>query len=89
VRPSRPLRWLAAPLAGMYRCVSLAARGRGRGQRELNAAVADNGVGGAAEGGGTGLTGIERRMAAFGGRLKIGSPSGGPTQITVAVPCAS
>jgi signal transduction histidine kinase len=36
---------------------------------------------------GSGLNGIERRLAAFGGRLEIDSPAGGPTRITVAVPC--
>lgn len=37
---------------------------------------------------GSGLAGIERRMAAFGGVLRIDSPAGGPSRITVAVPCA-
>ncbi|HTJ39010.1 MAG TPA: histidine kinase [Dactylosporangium sp.] len=54
----------------------------------LTAVVADDGTGGASAGGGTGLRGIERRLAALGGRLDIDSPSGGPTRITVAVPCA-
>jgi signal transduction histidine kinase len=67
--------------------------------RTLIATVTDNGAGGAASsgsagagamgpGGGSGLNGIERRLAAFGGRLEIDSPAGGPTRITVAVPCA-
>ena len=34
-----------------------------------------------------GCDGSERRLAAFGGRLEIDSPAGGPTRITVAVPC--
>jgi signal transduction histidine kinase len=50
--------------------------------------VTDDGVGGATTTRGSGLSGIERRMAAFGGRLDIESPSGGPTLVTVAVPCA-
>jgi signal transduction histidine kinase len=63
--------------------------------RTLTATVTDNGVGGATSSGetgtgsgaGSGLDGIERRLAAFGGRLEIDSPPGGPTRITVAVPC--
>lgn len=54
----------------------------------LTATVTDDGVGGAAAAPGSGLSGIERRMVAFGGRLEIDSPAGGPTRITVAVPCA-
>jgi signal transduction histidine kinase len=55
----------------------------------LAASVTDDGVGGAVASPGSGLNGIERRMAAFGGRVEIDSPAGGPTGITVAVPCAS
>jgi signal transduction histidine kinase len=61
--------------------------------KTLTATVTDNGAGGAASSGGSGseagsgLNGIERRLAAFGGRLEIDSPAGGPTRITVAVPC--
>ncbi|GAU68776.1 putative two-component histidine kinase [Streptomyces sp. NBRC 110611] len=57
-------------------------------QRTLSATVTDDGAGGAAASAGSGLRGIERRMAAFHGRLEIDSPTGGPTHITVAVPCA-
>jgi signal transduction histidine kinase len=60
--------------------------------KTLTATVTDNGAGGAtssaAADSGSGLNGIERRLAAFGGRLEIDSPAGGPTRITVAVPCA-
>jgi signal transduction histidine kinase len=55
--------------------------------RTLTAIVADDGAGGAVASQGSGLSGIERRMAAFGGQLEIESPAGGPTRITVAVPC--
>jgi signal transduction histidine kinase len=55
--------------------------------RTLTAIVTDDGAGGADASAGSGLSGIERRMAAFGGRLEIDSPAGGPTRITVAVPC--
>jgi signal transduction histidine kinase len=56
--------------------------------RVLHATVTDNGQGGADTMRGSGLNGIERRIAAFGGRLEVDSPAGGPTRITVAVPCA-
>ncbi|GAA5188127.1 hypothetical protein GCM10023322_38000 [Rugosimonospora acidiphila] len=55
--------------------------------RTLSATVTDDGVGGATASAGSGLSGIERRMSAFGGRLEIESPAGGPTRITVAVSC--
>jgi signal transduction histidine kinase len=56
--------------------------------RVLTATVTDNGQGGADAMRGSGLNGIERRIAAFGGRLEVDSPAGGPTRMTVAVPCA-
>jgi signal transduction histidine kinase len=56
--------------------------------RTLRATVTDDGTGGAAASAGSGLHGIERRMTAFGGRLEIESPTGGPTRVTVEVPCA-
>jgi signal transduction histidine kinase len=59
----------------------------GHGGDTLTVIVTDDGIGGATKTRGSGLSGIERRMAAFGGRLDIESPSGGPTLITVAVPC--
>jgi signal transduction histidine kinase len=55
--------------------------------RTLTAIVADDGVGGAVASDGSGLSGIRHRMAAFGGSLTLDSPAGGPTRITVAVPC--
>ena len=57
-------------------------------QRRLTMSVLDDGVGGAAAAQGSGLGGIERRMAAFGGTVEVESPAGGPTRVTVAVPCA-
>ncbi|MCC3302795.1 sensor histidine kinase [Arthrobacter sp. zg-Y895] len=41
-----------------------------------------------ANGSGTGLAGIARRAAAFGGRLVLNSPEGGPTNLRVELPCA-
>ncbi|PRX61762.1 histidine kinase [Nonomuraea fuscirosea] len=60
----------------------------GYADRTLSATVTDDGAGGADLSAGSGLSGIGRRMAAFGGRLDIDSPAGGPTRVTVAVPCA-
>ena len=49
--------------------------------------VADNGVGGAAADGGTGLRGLADRVEAQGGRLWIVSPAGGGTRIIGEIPC--
>jgi signal transduction histidine kinase len=48
--------------------------------------VRDDGVGGA-DPHGTGLRGIERRLAAFDGTMAVSSPAGGPTVVTLEVPC--
>ncbi|HXT90650.1 MAG TPA: histidine kinase [Trebonia sp.] len=53
----------------------------------LRAEVTDDGQGGADPTGGTGLTGIERRLAAFDGILAVSSPVGGPTIVVIEVPC--
>jgi len=53
----------------------------------LFAMVGDDGRGGADPNRGTGLQGIERRLAAFDGTLRISSPLGGPTVISMEVPC--
>jgi signal transduction histidine kinase len=49
--------------------------------------VADNGVGGADAGRGTGLRGLADRVAAVDGQLSVDSPVGGPTVLTVELPC--
>jgi signal transduction histidine kinase len=54
----------------------------------LRIGVTDDGGGGADPGRGTGLRGIERRLAAFDGVLAVSSPLGGPTAVTMEVPCA-
>jgi signal transduction histidine kinase len=51
--------------------------------------VRDDGVGGADPGGGTGLQGLRDRVTALGGTMHIVSPAGGPTTLSVEVPCAS
>ena len=53
----------------------------------LRITVRDDGAGGADPARGTGLRGIERRLAAFDGVLAVSSPVGGPTVITMEVPC--
>jgi signal transduction histidine kinase len=64
----------------------------------LRIVVADDGRGGAtldpdaaasADGGGTGLRGLAQRAAAVDGTLTVESPPGGPTAITVELPCGS
>jgi signal transduction histidine kinase len=51
--------------------------------------VGDDGKGGADPEGGTGLRGIQRRLASFDGTLGIASPPGGPTIVTMELPCES
>ena len=63
-------------------------RARHAGDR-LTVAVADDGVGGADPERGTGLRGIQRRLAAFDGTLNVASPVGGPTLVTMELPCES
>jgi signal transduction histidine kinase len=52
----------------------------------LKIAVTDDGRGGADPARGTGLHGIERRVAAFDGLLDVTSPPGGPTSATIEIP---
>ena len=51
--------------------------------------VSDDGIGGAVARRGSGLAGLEDRVAAHGGTLEIVSPSGDGTRIEVAIPCDS
>jgi len=52
----------------------------------LQLRVTDNGRGGATIENGTGLRGIERRLAAFDGQLTLQSPAGGPTIVAMELP---
>ncbi|MFI1045058.1 sensor histidine kinase [Streptomyces griseoruber] len=54
----------------------------------LRISVTDNGRGGAAIGAGSGLAGVERRLGTFDGVLAVSSPAGGPTMVTMEIPCA-
>ena len=58
-----------------------------RRQDHLLIRVTDDGVGGADAQGGTGLTGLAQRVASVDGRLRLTSPSGGPTVLTAELPC--
>jgi len=51
--------------------------------------VTDDGRGGARIGAGSGLLGLEDRVRALDGTLRVGSPPGGPTILVAEVPCAS
>jgi signal transduction histidine kinase len=53
----------------------------------LSITVSDDGIGGADEARGTGLAGIRRRAHALDGTITVTSPAGGPTAVTVEVPC--
>ncbi len=50
--------------------------------------VSDNGCGGANPEGGSGLRGIEKRLAPLDGFVTVLSPLGGPTMVTIEIPCA-
>jgi signal transduction histidine kinase len=49
--------------------------------------VQDDGRGGADTAAGSGIRGIERRLAAFDGHTDVTSPIGGPTQVRMTLPC--
>ncbi|WP_460798174.1 sensor histidine kinase [Nocardioides pacificus] len=61
----------------------------------LQVVVGDDGRGGADPGDvsaqeygvGTGMLGVMRRLAAFDGTMRVSSPDGGPTVVTLEVPC--
>ncbi|MDH6580223.1 sensor histidine kinase [Kitasatospora sp. MAP5-34] len=53
----------------------------------LRVIVIDDGIGGADPVGGTGLLGLTQRVSSVDGTFTISSPVGGPTRITVELPC--
>ncbi|MFF7605415.1 sensor domain-containing protein [Streptomyces parvulus] len=59
-----------------------------RADGRLRVTVTDNGSGGAVIGAGSGLAGVERRLGTFDGVLAVSSPAGGPTMVTMEIPCA-
>jgi signal transduction histidine kinase len=54
----------------------------------LRIEVTDFGLGRADPAAGSGLAGVEKRLAAFDGIMAISSPAGGPTIVVLEVPCA-
>ncbi len=83
---SQPLRWrppdIPRAASRMTSWVWLrAANGR------LSVSVGDNGIGGAVATPGGGLHGIDRRLAAFDRTATVASPVGGPTVISLELPC--
>ncbi len=57
------------------------------GDHMLRISVTDNGRGGASAGSGSGLSGVERRLGTFDGIMAVSSPAGGPTMVTMEIPC--
>ncbi|WP_405587299.1 sensor histidine kinase [Streptomyces sp. NBC_01092] len=55
-------------------------------ENRLMLQVVDNGIGGAATSGGSGLSGLAERLDAVDGILVVDSPVGGPTRITAELP---
>ena len=58
-----------------------------RAHDRLHIIVSDDGVGGADPAHGTGLAGLAKRAASVDGTFEIASPPGGPTLLTVDLPC--
>jgi len=71
--------------AGASRAAVTVARNNGH----LTVEVTDDGIGGADASRGTGLAGLVDRVTAVDGHLRLSSPAGGPTVLTVELPCAS
>ena len=51
--------------------------------------IRDNGQGGADPAHGSGLQGLKDRVAGLGGTIYVISPKGGPTTVSVELPCVS
>ena len=60
-----------------------------RRDRTLTVRVADDGVGGASAGTGSGLAGLSDRLAALGGTLDVESDTSNGTTLTARIPCES
>ncbi|HXD67797.1 MAG TPA: histidine kinase [Solirubrobacteraceae bacterium] len=54
----------------------------------LTVEIADDGIGGAGTGGGSGLRGLADRVEALGGRFTVSSPPGRGTTLRAEIPCA-
>ena len=93
-RPPAPIE--SAVYFAVAECLANAAKHAGHeqawvehGHRDavLRVVVGDDGRGGADPDAGTGMRGVMRRLAAFDGTMKVSSPDGGPTIVTLEVPC--
>ena len=71
--------------AGASRAAVTVARQNGH----IKVVVTDDGIGGADAARGTGLAGLVDRVTAVDGTVRLSSPVGGPTILTVELPCAS
>jgi len=60
-----------------------------RANGSLRVSIADDGLGGAVVRRGSGLAGLQDRVAAHGGTLHVVSPKGGGTRVEAAIPCES
>jgi signal transduction histidine kinase len=58
-------------------------------EESLHIVVTDNGKGGADPSRGSGLRGLAQRLGIFDGTVTVASPQGGPTELTMEIPCAS
>ena len=52
----------------------------------LRVVIADDGIGGAEASAGSGLRGLQERVATLGGRLELDSPAGGGTRLEAVFP---
>jgi PAS domain S-box-containing protein len=69
-----------------YACASVVSVGVGRSNGTALIEVRDDGVGGAAAGGGSGLRGLADRVEALGGRFELDSPPGAGTTVRAEIP---
>jgi signal transduction histidine kinase len=60
-----------------------------RSARDAMVEIADDGIGGANDAGGSGLRGLADRVEALEGQLHVVSPAGAGTTVTAVIPCAS
>jgi signal transduction histidine kinase len=72
-----------------HACASQAEVSVQRAGETLQVVVTDDGAGGADPSRGTGLAGLAKRAQSVDGTFEIKSPPGGPTLITVELPCGS
>ena len=75
--------WRTSPSTPRRRSASVAAACD---SDTLRVEVADDGVGGADQARGTGIRGLQDRVAALGGRLTVNSPLGEGTRVTAEIP---